>query len=117
LSRLPLAAALAAAPALAAEPEALIFSAGTDSYAVPAEALASLEAGGEGGLTLCFSEAAEAEIAAFTERQQGGTVTVSIGERALFDLQVVEPYAGGCITWPLHPKLAETYRGWLTGEG
>lgn len=109
------AAALAAAPALAAEPQPLAFTAGEDVYVVPQDGFASIAPGEQGGLELCFEPAVEAALGDFTARHRGETVEITLGKSSVFHLQVVEPYDGGCITWPLHPRIAETYRGLLTG--
>ncbi|SFG71796.1 hypothetical protein SAMN04488020_103280 [Palleronia marisminoris] len=82
---------------------------------VPPAGLTSLEAGEEGGLTLCFSDTQQEALREFTGDHIGDTVTVAIGEAKVFFLQVVEPYDGGCIDWPLHPRVAESYRARLTG--
>lgn len=112
---LTIATACAVATAAAAEPQPLSFSAGEDRHVVPPEGLTSLEAGEEGGLTLCFSDAQQEALRDFTADHIGDTVTVSIGEAKVFFLQVVEPYDDGCIDWPLHPRVSESYRARLTG--
>lgn len=107
--------AFAVATAAAADPQPLSFSAGEDRHEVPRSGLASLEAGEAGGLTLCFTDPQQQALRDFTADHIGDTVTVSIGEEKVFFLQVVEPYDGGCIDWPLHPRMADSYRARLTG--
>ena len=109
--------AFAGATAAAADPQPLSFSVGEDRHIVPPAELASLEIGEQGGLTLCFSDAEQQALRDFTADHIGDTVTVSIGEAKVFFLQVVEPYDGGCIDWPLHLRVAESYRARLTGTG
>ncbi len=98
-------------------PQPLSFSVGEARHVVPPTELSSLEVGEEIGLTLCFSEAQQQALQDFTGDHIGDTVTVSIGETKVFFLQIVEPYDGGCIDWPLHPRVAESYRARLTGSG
>lgn len=107
--------ALAATPAAAA-PEALAFAAGAERLEVPQGGLARVEAVEGEGLRVCPAPAVEAALAAFTERHRGEVVTVTIGERPVIHLEVVEPYAGGCVGWPLHPRAAAAYRARLIGE-
>ncbi len=110
------AAAFAAVPALADEPRPLAFTVGEDAYIVPEDGFASIEPGEQGGLELCFDSGVETALAGFTRRHRGQTVEVTIGETSVFHLQMVEPYDGGCILWPLHPQIAENYRRMLTGR-
>ncbi|WP_375262985.1 hypothetical protein [Palleronia sp.] len=108
--------ALATGSVAAAEPQVLSFSAGEDTHEVPPPELSSLEVGEQGGLTICFSDAQQQALHDFTASHIGDTVTVLIGASEVFFLQVVEPYEDGCIVWPLHPQVAETYRARLTGN-
>ena len=110
-------AALAAAPATAQdEPRPLVFLAGGESYAVPADGFESLDYGAETGLSLCLTEPVEREVAAFTEDHLGEVLRVAIGETEVIALPIVNPYRGGCIRWPVHPLVAANYLAMLTGE-
>ena len=93
----------------------LTFSAGADGYAVPADGFASLGWQEAGGMELCFTAPVEAAVAAFTARNRGAVVRVAIGETEVTRVRLVEPYAGGCITWPIHPVVAANYIAMLRG--
>ena len=111
-----LAAALAPLGAAGAEREALSFAVGEERYVVPEDGLASVEAVLEEGLRLCPTPEVERALADLTGRHRGEVVTVSIGDRPVFHLEIAEPYASGCLGWPMPPRLAAVYRGRLTGE-
>ena len=111
-----LALVLLATPALAA-PQPLAFTVDEDTYTVPDGGLTKVETVDKSGLSFCMTPEVEAALADFTSAHQGETVEVTIGETSVFHLQIVTPYDGGCITWPLHPMVANSYRGLLTGEG
>ena len=104
-------AALAAGPASAHDgaphagdgPRPLVLSVGRSHHAVPEDGFESLGYRRGSGLELCLTDAAERDVAAFTEAHLGAVVRVAIGETQVFALRVVEPYEGGCITWPVHP--------------
>ena len=106
-----------AAPAVAQEgPRPLTFSSGGESYAVPADGFESLDYAKGTGLSLCLTEPVEREVAAFTADHVGDVLRVAIGETEVFAVEVVAPYAGGCIDWPIHPIVAANYVAMLTGE-
>ncbi|UOM35446.1 hypothetical protein [Acuticoccus sp. I52.16.1] len=100
--------------ALAATPEPLAFTVDADSYVVPDGDIVSVEQ--KEGLTFCLAPGAEKALSAFTASHTGETVAISIGETNVTHLKIVTPYDGGCINWPLHPKVAENYRRMLLGE-
>lgn len=109
--------ALMASPAaLAAEPRPLSFSVNDDVYTVPSGGLETIELMDAGGLRLCPTHSVEEAIAAFTMAHRGEIVAVRIGEIDVFRLEIVKPYGGGCISWPVHPKVAAVYRGLLLGD-
>jgi hypothetical protein len=110
---LALAGCLLAAPAGAAD--LLSFSAGGARYEVPQAALASVGPAAEGGLSICLAADAERALADFTGAHLEETVTVAIGATVVTYLKVLKPYAGGCINWPIHPRLAAEYEAMLTG--
>lgn len=111
-----LAALTLAAPAFAAEPEPLSFTSGGETYVVPPDGLASVDLGEPAGLSLCLSDASRKAVADFTTAHNGDLVTVAIGKRDVFHVEIREPFAGTCISWPLHPQVAKTYRALLLGE-
>ena len=94
----------------------LSFEAGLDRHEVAPDALESVDWTEEKGLQLCPSEPAQGEIAAFTEEHQGEIATIAIGETEVLRIELVEPYAGGCIGWAVHPVVAANYIAMLTGE-
>ena len=107
----------APAPALAQDgPRPLTFSSEGESYEVPTDGFESLDYHQDTGLALCLTEPVEREVAAFTEAHVGDVVRVAIGETQVFAVEVVTPYAGGCIDWPVHPMVAANYVAMLTGE-
>ena len=109
--------ALLAAPALAQdEPRPLTFSSEGESYEVPADGFESLDYAEGTGLALCLTEPVEREVAAFTEAHVGDVVRVAIGDTEVIAVEVVNPYEGGCIKWPIHPMVAANYVAMLTGE-
>ena len=97
-------------------PRPLVLSVGRSYYAVPEDGFESLGYRRGSGLELCLTDAAERDVADFTEAHLGEVVRVAIGETQVFALEVVEPYEGGCITWPVHPMVAANYLAMLTGE-
>ena len=110
-------AVLVASPALAQEgPRPLTFSSEGDSYEVPADGFESLDYAKETGLALCLTEPVEREVAAFTSGHVGDVVRVAIGDTQVIAVEVVAPYEGGCINWPVHPMVAANYVAMLTGE-
>ena len=109
--------ALAAAPAAAQEgPRPLTFSSEGESYEVPADGFESLDYAAETGLSLCLTEPVEREVTAFTADHVGDVLRVAIGETQVIAIEVVNPYQGGCIRWPVHPVVAANYVAMLTGE-
>ncbi|WP_226579730.1 hypothetical protein [Acuticoccus sediminis] len=108
------AAHIASAYAAAAEP--LSFTVEGDSYVVPRDDLVSVETHETGGLTFCLAPGAEKALTDFTARHPDETVSIAIGDTNVFYLKIVKPYGGGCINWPLHPKVAQNYRNMLLGE-
>ena len=109
--------ALLAAPAAAQEgPRPLVFSAEGERYEVPADGFESLDYAEDTGLSLCLTEPVEREVTALTERHVGDVLRVAIGETQVIAVEVVNPYAGGCIRWPVHPVVAANYVAMLTGE-
>ena len=110
---------IALAPVAAAaqdERMPLSFEAGTGRHEVAPDALESVEWTEEKGLQLCPTAAAEGAITAFTEAHRGEIATIAIGETEVLRIELVEPYAGGCIGWAVHPVVAANYITMLTGE-
>ncbi|MEM9224849.1 MAG: hypothetical protein AAGB11_21005 [Pseudomonadota bacterium] len=108
--------ALAASGALAAEPQPLSFTVGEDRYQVPDKGITSVDIKQNNGLTFCLSEPVVKNLSEFTKKHKGEMVAVAIGPTEVFRIQIVKPYEGGCINWPLHDRVAANYRAMLTGE-
>jgi hypothetical protein len=113
---------LMSAPALAQQvadgaegPRALSFSSGEDRYEVPTDGFASLGYREDAGMEICMTAPVETEVAAFTEAHIDEVVVVAIGETEVTRVQIVSPYEGGCINWPIHPIVAANYIAMLTG--
>ena len=100
----------------AMEPRALSFTSGIRRYEVPPDGFNTITYKRESGLELCMTEPVEKEVSAFTEKHRGEVVTVAIGDVEVIKVQIVTPYAGGCLTWPIHPMIAANYIAMLTGQ-
>lgn len=96
----------------AAEP--LAFTVDEARYEVPAGGVLSAEV--KEGLTFCLAPEVETALAEFTASHIDETVAISIGDTSVVHLKIVTPYDGGCINWPLHPKVAANYKRMLMGE-
>lgn len=101
--------------ALAQTAEPLAFTVEDARYEVPPGGVVRAEV--KEGLTFCLAPDSEAALADFTASHIDETVAISIGETNVIHLKIVTPYDGGCINWPVHPKVAENYRRMLMGEG
>ena len=100
----------------AEEPRPLSFTTGVSRYEVPTDGFDSVGFVEQRGMEICMTEPVQAEVAAFTENHVGAVVKVAIGDTEVTRVQIVEPYADGCITWPNHPMVAANDIAMLTGE-
>ena len=114
-----LAAALLAPLAAPAQegPRPLTFTSGADRYEVPADGFESIDYKETVGLELCLKEPVEREVSDFTEAHMGEIVHVAVGDLEVIVVEIVTPYEGGCIAWPVHPVVAANYVAMLTGGG
>ena len=108
--------ALGTAAQAAEPPRPLSFISGLSRYEVPENGFDSIEFKPDRGLELCMTDPIEEDVAEFTRTNVGAVVRITIGETEITRVQIVEPYDGGCITWPIHPMVAANYIAMLTGE-